>query len=331
MDIKEWYKKNTFHYSQFNVEKLLNLKNKKGLTISLCFPTLNEAKTIGSILKVVERDLYKTGLVDEVFVIDSDSTDLTHEIVKSSVFKFIKHKNILKNYGTFKGKGEALWKSIFITKGDLIVWCDADIENFNSRFIYGILGPLIENDKINFVKAFYRRPLKVHHSYIKEEGGRVTEILVKPILNLFYPQLSMIFQPLAGEYAGRRSLFEQLPFFTGYGVEIGLLIDIYEKMGLEAIAQVDVLRRIHRNQPISSLSKMSFGILQAIFQKLQQYNKLILVGELNKIFRKVDYINKEYIITPVKIIEKSRPPMIEVKEYILKNTFTENIPSKKIT
>ncbi len=318
MDIRYWYKKYTFHYSQFNVENLISIKNKKNLKISLCFPTLNEAKTIGAILKIVDKNLYKTGLVDEVLIIDSDSTDLTFDIVKTFGFKFIKHKNILKNYGSFKGKGEALWKSIFATSGDIIAWCDADIENFNPRFVFGILGPLILNDKIRFVKAFYRRPLKVHHSYIKEEGGRVTEILIKPMLNLFYPQLSMIFQPLAGEYAGRRDLLEQLSFFTGYGVEIGLLIDIYEKLGLDAIAQVDVLRRIHRNKPLSALSIMSFGILQAILQKLQHYNKLILAEEINNIFRKVDYINKEYIITPVKIVEKQRPPMIEIKEYVLK-------------
>ncbi len=318
MDTIKWYKTNTFHYSQFDIEDLVKTKINKNLKISLCFPTLNEAKTIGNILKIVQKNLVDIGLVDEVIVIDSDSTDLTQSIVDFYGFKFIKHKNILKNYGTHKGKGEALWKSIYETSGDIIAWCDADIENFNARFIFGILGPLIKFEKINFVKAYYRRPLKVHHSYIKEEGGRVTEILVRPMLNLFYPQLSMLFPPLAGEYAGRRSILEKLPFFTGYGVEIGLLIDIFENFGLESIAQVDVLRRIHRNQPISALSKMSFGILQALLQKLQQYNKLILVSELNKIFRKTDYINKEYIITPVKIIEKQRPPMIEINEYLFK-------------
>jgi len=285
------------------------------LTISLCFPTLNESQTIGFILNTVKRDLYDTGLLDEVILIDSQSGDNTVEIADSLGFKIYQHRNILTKYGTYKGKGEALWKSLFILNGDIIAWCDSDIKNFNARFIYGILGPLIVNDNISFVKAFYRRPLKIDGSYMKGEGGRVTEILVRPLLNLFYPELSRIFQPLSGEYAGRRELLEQLPFYSGYGVETGFLIDIYENFGLEKIAQVNVIRRVHRNQPISALSKMSFGILQAFLIKLQQYKKIVIVNELNKIYNQIDYIRKEYFITPKKLEEKIRCPMVNIKEY----------------
>jgi len=258
-------------------------------------------------------------------LIDSQSSDNTVEIADSLGFKIYQHKNILTKYGTYKGKGEALWKSLFILNGDIIAWCDSDIKNFNARFIYGILGPLIVNDNISFVKAFYRRPLKIDGSYMKGEGGRVTEILVRPLLNLFYPELSRIFQPLSGEYAGRRELLEQLSFYSGYGVEIGFLVDIYENFGLEKIAQVNVIRRIHRNQPISALSKMSFGILQAFLIKLQQYKKIVIVNELNRIYNQIDYIGKEYFITPKKLEEKIRCPMINIKEYNEKKLVLKNL------
>ncbi len=277
---------------------------------------MNESQTIEYILRTIKKELYQEGLLDEVIVIDSGSTDSTLEIVKSIGFKIIRHKNILKKYGTNQGKGEALWKSLHVLNGDIIAWCDSDIKNFHSKIIYGILGPLIMYDEILLVKAFYRRPLKIDGSYMKSEGGRVTEILVRPILNLFYPELSRILQPLAGEYAARREILEQIPFFTGYGVETGILIDVYEKFGLDKIGQVDVIRRIHKNQPLSALSKMAFGILQAVLEKLQHYNKIIIVKELNKMFNQIDYFKKEYFISQIKLEEKQRPPMIEIEEYM---------------
>jgi len=316
MNIDELYQKNTFHYLQFDVRQLVKIKNKKNLKISLCLPTLNESQTIEYILRTTKKELYQEGLLDEVIVIDSGSTDSTLDIVKSIGFKIIRHKDILKKYGTNQGKGEALWKSLHVLNGDIIAWCDSDIKNFHSKIIYGILGPLIMYDEILLVKAFYRRPLEIDGSYMKSEGGRVTEILVRPILNLFYPELSRILQPLAGEYAARRETLEQIPFFTGYGVETAMLIDVYEKFGLDKIGQVNVIRRIHKNQPLSALSKMAFGILQAVLEKLQHYNKIIIVKELNKIFSQIDYFKKEYFISQIKLEEKQRPPMIEIEEYM---------------
>jgi len=316
MDVDRWYEKNTFHYSQFDVRKLVKIKNKINLKISLCLPTLNESQTIGYILRTIKKELYQEGLLDEVIVVDSDSTDSTPDIVKSVGFKVIRHKDILKKYGTNYGKGEALWKSLHVLNGDIIAWCDSDIKNFHSKIIYGILGPLIMYDEILLSKAFYRRPLEINGSYMKSEGGRVTEILVRPILNLFYPELSRILQPLAGEYAARREVLEQIPFFTGYGVETGILIDIYEKFGLDKICQVNVIRRTHRNHPLSVLSKMAFAILQVVLEELQHYNKIIIVKELNKIFSQIDYFKKEYFISQMKLEEKQRPPMIEIEEYM---------------
>ena len=321
MNLNDWYLNNTFHYKQFDIKKLIKVKKRKNVAISLCFPTLNEEQTIGNILKIVKKELYNPGLVDEVVVIDSNSSDSTIEIVKSIGFKVYQHKKILPEYGSHKGKGDALWKSLFILKGDIIVWCDSDIKNFSSRFVYGLLGPLLTKEDIFFVKAFYRRPLKINSSYMKREGGRVTKILIRPMLNLFYPALSKLIQPLSGEYAGRREILEQIPFFTGYGVEIGMLIEIYEKFGLDKIAQVDVKRSVYMNHPLSTLSRMSFSIMQAIFKKLEYYNKLYINAELNNIYNQIEYneySDKKYIITPTKLEEFERPPMSEIKEYAIK-------------
>ena len=316
MDLEQWYNNNTYNYKVFPVDRLVKFKKKKNLTISLCFPTLNEAQTIGGILDIVKKSIYEPGLVDEVVVIDSNSMDRTVSVVRSAGFKVLQHREILTEYGSFKGKGDALWKSLAVLKGDIIIWCDSDIMNFKPRFIYGILGPLLIDDRISYVKGFYRRPLKIERSYFKSEGGRVTELLVRPLLNLFYPALSKVFQPLSGEYAGRREILESIPFSTGYGVEVGLLIEVYEKFGLEAIAQVNLQRRVHRNQPISALSKMSFVILQTIIEKLKKYKKIKLNSDINKIYNQIEYINKEYIITPLKLEEMERPPMLEIKEYL---------------
>ena len=316
MDIEQWYNNNTYNYKVFPVDRLVKFKKKKNLTISLCFPTLNEAQTIGKILDIVRKSIYEPGLVDEVVVIDSNSMDRTVSVVRSAGFKVLQHKDILSGCGSFKGKGDALWKSLAVLKGDIIIWCDSDIMNFKPRFIYGILGPLLIDDRISYVKGFYRRPLKIASSYLKSEGGRVTELLVRPLLNLFYPELSKVFQPLSGEYAGRREILESIPFSTGYGVEVGMLIEIFERFGLDVIAQVNLKRRVHRNQPISALSKMSFGILQTLFRKLQYYNKVKLNTDINKIYNQIEYINKEYIITPLKLVEMERPPMMEIKEYL---------------
>ena len=316
MNIKKWYKNNTYEYKEFSIKELISLKKKKNLTISLCFPTLNEAKTIEHILDLVKHEIFEPGLVDEVVVIDSNSIDNTVHIARSTGFKVIQHKDVLSKYEYFGGKGDALWKSLAVLKGDIIVWCDSDIVNFNSRFIYGILGPIITDDKVSYVKGFYRRPLQIESSNLENEGGRVTEILVRPLINLFYPDLSRIFQPLSGEYAGRRKVLESIPFSTGYGVEVGMLIEIFEKFGLDAIAQVNLQRRVHRNQPISSLSRMSFGIIQTFIGKLEKYNKAELGRNLSKIYNQIEFINKEYIITPLELEEMERPPMLEIKEYL---------------
>ncbi|MEK7311196.1 MAG: glucosyl-3-phosphoglycerate synthase, partial [Chloroflexota bacterium] len=225
------------------------------------------------------------------------------------------HQQILPELGQRQGKGEALWKSLLVTKGDIIAWIDTDIVNIHPRFVYGILGPLLLNPRIQFVKGFYRRPLKVGDKIQAGGGGRVTELTARPLLNLFYPELSGVIQPLSGEYAGRRTALEECAFFSGYGVETGLLIDTLEKYGLSAIAQVDLLERIHHSQSLEALSKMSFAIIQTVMRKLETRYERAFIADVNKTMKLIRYESGGYFLDVEEIAERERPPMITVPEY----------------
>ena len=192
------------------------------------------------------------------------------------------HTDILPELGSHIGKGEALWKSLHVLDGDIVTWIDTDISNIQPRFVYGLLGPLLREPRIQYVKGFYQRPIREGDKLLSEGGGRVTELMARPLINLFFPELSGIIQPLAGEYAGRRALLESVPFYTGYSVEIGLLIDILDAMGISAIGQVDLERRIHRNQPLGNLSQMSYVILQGAIRKLEERHRLELLTEVGR-------------------------------------------------
>jgi glucosyl-3-phosphoglycerate synthase len=197
----------------------------------------------------------------------------------------------------------------------VIAWIDTDIVNIRPHFVYGIIGPLLLNPAIQFVKGFYRRPLKVGNKVQAGSGGRVTELTARPLLNLFYPELSGVIQPLAGEYAGRREILENAIFYSGYGVETGLLIDIFEKCGLTAIAQVDLLERIHHNQELEALSKMSFAIIQTVLHKLETRYERSIIEDVNKTMKLIRYANGEYFLDVEEIAEKHRPPMVTIPEY----------------
>jgi glucosyl-3-phosphoglycerate synthase len=248
-------------------------------------------------------------------LMDSDSTDRTREIAESLGVPVYIHQHLLPELGARRGKGEALWKSLLVTRGDILAWVDTDIENIRPRFVYGLLGPLLHNPRIQFVKGFYRRPLKVGEKTQAGGGGRVTELTARPLLNLFYPELSGVIQPLSGEYAGRRSALEQMPFFSGYGVETGLLIDVFDNYGLSAIAQVDLLERIHHNQPLEALSKMSFAIIQAVIRKLERRYGRAILDDVNKSMKLIRYAAGGYFLDVEEIAERERPPMAEVAGY----------------
>src|SRR5207248_2271411 len=203
------------------------------------------------------------GLVDEILVVDDHSEDRTADAAAGAGARVIRAAEVLADHGNGHGKGAALWRSLYESEGDLVVWCDADLVDFESHFVLGLLGPLLTHPDVDFVKGFYDRP----SSDPGDRGGRVTELVARPALSLLFPQLTSVVQPLGGEYAGRRELLEQLPFVEGYGVDIALLIDIAAKFGTDVIAQVDLGTRQHRNRPLDELSPQATAILQTVLQR----------------------------------------------------------------
>lgn len=316
--VDKWFAENTFEAAEFDdIDQLVALKRQAGLTISLALPALNEAETVGKVIRTIQRALmHKAPLLDEIVLIDSNSTDRTREIAAGLGVPVYIHQELLPDLGPRRGKGEALWKSLLVTRGDIVAWIDTDIVNIHPRFVYGILGPLLQNPAVRFVKGFYRRPLRVGEKIQAGGGGRVTELMARPMLNLFYPELSGVVQPLSGEYAGRRDALEQLPFFSGYGVETGLLVDVFERFGLPAIAQVDLLERIHHNQPLEALSKMSFAILQAVIRKLERRYGQTILEDVHKSMKLIRYEAGAYFLEVEEIVEHERPPMVNVPEYV---------------
>ncbi len=308
----------TFHNSDFaDKRKLVELKAKKGLTISLAFPTLNEEQTIAKEILVLKTELMdRFPLIDEIVVIDSGSQDRTQTIAMEFGAKVFSAEEVLKRHGSFKGKGENLWKSLYVLSGDIVVWIDADIANIGPKFLYGLVGPLLAYDHIGYVKAFYERPMRSEKGLSASGGGRVTEILIRPLFSLFYPELALLVQPLSGEYAGRRSILEQLPFSVGYGVEVGHLIDLYHMFGAQVLAQVDMDTRIHRNQSIQSLSRMGFGILNTFLSRLEKYGEARLLSELGKEHISLAHAADFREAIREEISRQERPPMRTVSEYM---------------
>lgn len=315
--IRRWLETNTFHHSAFSdLKALVNAKEKSGQKVSVCIPTLNEEKTIGKEIVVLRSELQlRYPLIDEIAVIDSGSTDRTREVAREFGADVYLASDILPEMGTKRGKGENLWKAIYQLKGDIIVYVDADIKNIHARFVYGLMAPLIHMPEIQYVKAFYDRPLVFSEGVRPSGGGRVTEILIRPLFSLFFPELTAIIQPLSGEYAVRRSVLERLRFPIGYGVETSHLIDVYAEWGIEAFGQTDLDQRVHRNQPTIDLGKMSFGILRVFFNRLQALGLVKDMAELSSILRQFLARNTAYEQVLAEIREEERPPMIDVPAY----------------
>ncbi|NCC35878.1 MAG: glucosyl-3-phosphoglycerate synthase, partial [Chloroflexia bacterium] len=316
--VDRWFAENTFSSSEFeDLQRLLALKQQQGVTISLALPTLNEEETIGPIIEQLQTQLVaETPILDELVLIDSGSDDRTREIAASLGVPVYVHQEILPQYGAFVGKGEALWKSLYVLNGDLIAWCDTDIKNFHPRFVFGVLGPLLRDRRLVYSKGFYRRPLQFGDQLTASGGGRVTELTARPLLNLFYPELSGMLQPLSGEYAGRRTALEQIPFFTGYGVETGMLIDLLEQYGLGALAQVDLLERVHRNQTLVSLSKMAFAITQVVIQRMEQRQRVSLLEPVNQTMKLITQRDDGgFHLELREIRDHERPAMVNIPEY----------------
>ncbi len=297
-----------FHHSLFaDIRQLVDAKKER---ISVCIPTLNEAATIGEIVSTIHRRLMRDyPLVDEILVIDSGSSDGTREYAAANGATVHLSHEIAPSHGTHRGKGENLWKALHVATGDIICYVDGDISNFHPRFISGLVGPLLIDPEIDFVKAHYERPLANGGDLHRTGGGRVSEILIRPLLSLFYPSLTSIFQPLSGEYGARRSLLESLSFPTGYGVEIAHLIDLAGAGKLDRIAQIDLDQRIHRNRDDAELSMMSFAILRTVMRRLERDGLIALANPLPDLHR--SWIHEEGFAREIltEIPEPERPPI----------------------
>jgi len=316
-EVDRWFAENTFQSREFmDLRRLMTLKEKQGVTISVGLPALNEEETVGQVIETLKTALMKNvPLVDEIVLIDSNSTDRTREIAENCGVPVYIHQQVLPEVGAYIGKGEALWKSLHVLKGDIIAWVDTDITNIHPRFIYGLIGPLLKSPRVQYVKGFYQRPIKVGDKLQAGGGGRVTELVARPLLNLFYPELSGIVQPLSGEYAGRRAALEQVPFFSGYGVETGLLIDLLERFGLQSIAQSDLKMRVHHNQPLVGLSKMSFAILQVFIARLEGRYGVQLLDKANRSMKLILQEPDRFALEINEIGDIERPPMLTIPAY----------------
>jgi glucosyl-3-phosphoglycerate synthase len=315
--VERWFGEANFHHAEFSdLRRLAAAKEQHGLTVSLVLPTLDEEETIGPIVRRAIREMIgRVPLLDEILVIDSASTDRTREIAEAEGARVVLHRDVLPRYGSFRGKGEALWKALYETSGDVVVYADTDVRNWHHRMVYGTLGPLLLEPRLQYVKGYYQRPI-VEAGILKEGGGgRVTELVARPLINLFYPELSGLIQPLSGEYAARRSLLEQIPFFTGYAVEMGHLIDTLERAGIEALGQVDLERRVHRNQDLVGLSQMSFVIIQAVMKRLEERRKARLFAELGSTMKLPRSGRGRLGLEVIELADQERPPMIRIPEY----------------
>jgi glucosyl-3-phosphoglycerate synthase len=274
--------------------------------VSVVLPALNEEATVGEIVAIIRHDLMQqVPLVDEIVVVDSGSTDRTSEVAAAAGARVVHRDDILPRIPAVPGKGEVLWRSLLVTSGDIVAFIDADLKEFSSDFVTGIVGPLLTDPGVDLVKAMYDRPL----GGAAGQGGRVTELMARPLLNMHWPQLAGFVQPLGGEYAARRSLLEQLPFPVGYGVELGMLVDALHLVGLDALAQVDVGVRKHRHQDGQALGRMAAQIYRTAQLRLARGH--LIRPSLTQFERGPDgFEPRTYSVDT-----EERPPMADITEY----------------
>jgi glucosyl-3-phosphoglycerate synthase len=285
----------------------------KGMArVSVVLPAYNEAPTVGTIVSAIRRSLMQAcPLVDEIVVIDSRSTDDTAQVAAAAGARVFAQDEVLEHLRPESGKGEALWKSLAVTTGDLIVFLDADVRNFSPSFVTGLLGPLLTDADIGFVKASYDRP--ADHGDI---GGRVTELVARPLLNLHWPLLAGFVQPLSGEYASRRGVLERVPFVTGYGVEFALLVDLLEAHGLAAMAQVDLGARVHKRQGTPALGRMSSQIMLTAWSRLERHGLIVATEAPASVLTQFHRDAAGHHHAEVReVTVAQRPPMIEIPQY----------------
>ncbi|AZM47887.1 glucosyl-3-phosphoglycerate synthase [Streptomyces sp. WAC 06738] len=312
-DVEQWLRTRSWSAADRPDARLLAAKRALGArgTVSVVLPALDEEATVGSIVAAIRAELMAPGggLVDELVVLDSGSTDRTAEVAAAAGARVVHRDEVLPRVPAVPGKGEVLWRSLLVTRGEIVCFVDADLRDFDTAFVSGIVGPLLTDPGVEFVKAVYDRPLGTGAA--TGQGGRVTELVARPLLNLHWPLLAGFVQPLGGEYAARRSLLERLPFPVGYGVELGLLVDALHTVGLDALAQVDVGVRRHRHQDDRALGRMAAAIYRTAQVRLARGH--LVRPRLTQFDRGADgaFEPRTYGVDT-----EERPPMGEIREYV---------------
>ncbi|MEU0894708.1 glucosyl-3-phosphoglycerate synthase [Streptomyces massasporeus] len=314
-EVERWLSTRSWSANERPLHRILAAKQRTGRTVSVVLPALNEEATVGDIVSVIRHDLMRQmPLVDELVVVDSGSTDRTSEVAAAAGARVVHRDAILPRLPAVPGKGEVLWRSLLVTRGDIVCFVDADLRDFSSDFVSGTVGPLLTEPDVDLVKAMYDRPLATEFDSLASgktagQGGRVTELMARPLLNMHWPQLAGFVQPLGGEYAARRSLLEQLPFPVGYGVELGMLVDALHLAGLDALAQVDVGVRKHRHQDGQALGRMAAAIYRTAQLRLARGH--LIRPSLTQFERGEDgFEPRTYSVDT-----EERPPMVDIAEY----------------
>ena len=307
--VRNWLSRRSSRAADWPVDMLMAAKGHT--SISVVIPARNEEATVGAIVRAISHHLVEqVPLVDELVVVDSCSTDRTAEVAAAAGARVVCQDEVLGQLPRMNGKGEALWKGLAASRGDLVVYVDADLQGFTPGFVTGLIGPLLADPTVAYVKGFYHRPLVAGGTTVLDGGGRVTELVARPLLNLYWPALAGFVQPLAGEYAGRREMLEGVPFVSGYGVEIGMLIDLFQLVGLDALAQVDLGERCHTHQDNHALGRMSAQILLTVFSRLDRYGQVIMTSSPSPRlaqFRRGDSthgVDREVVVTDVSVPER---------------------------
>ena len=303
--VEDWFARRTWQEPPWAVEQLVAAK--RGRRVSVVLPALDEEATVGAIVEaIVPFTRGAPPLVDELVVVDSGSTDRTIEVATAAGARVVRREDVVPDLAPVPGKGEVLWRALAATTGDVVCYIDSDLIDFDPAFVPALLGPLLAEEGVHLVKGFYRRPLRLETSEVDTGGGRVTELLVRPLLAALRPELGSVVQPLGGEYAGTRELLESLPFAAGYGVEIGLLLDAHATRGIDAIAQVNLGVRKHRNRSLLQLGVMARQILAAALDRCG-------IPDAGEALTQFVQVGGEWLPSSTAVVTAERPPMREVR------------------
>lgn len=319
--VEAWATYRTTSAADWPARRLMRAKGET--RVSVVLPARNEEATVGAIVSTIREHLMdRVALVDELIVVDSRSTDRTAQVARAAGAEVVSQDAMTRGLPRLSGKGDALWAGLAAAEGDVVAFIDADLREFRPHFVSGLLGPLLTDPSVDFVKGFYHRPLVGTASVEQDGGGRVTELMARPLLNLFWPELAGFVQPLAGEYAGRRNVLSRVPFVSGYGVETAMMIDLLDLVGLDAMAQVDLGERKHRHQDTAALGRMSAQIMLTAWSRLQRRGWAtpgLAPESLLTQFRRggsdtLPNLDREIVVSDVSIEE--RPPLAELRHRV---------------